>query len=289
MNDRQRTTLLGFVLAIGFVSPFVLGFVAEPQLPLVQIAAGTAHAASADGQPDWSSPRLLRSRFDAVQIGMTDDNVRLLLGEPSQDEWIDPTHAETWLAEKTGIAHEKWDPPWKVYWLLTQADGNSRWWSSVGCQAFVDFDDTGKVKDKMWLEHRRQSEASRVVLPALAFAVAGCGIWLAVRIVNRRKHYSRRMHIAGAVFSLLVAYVISFGPACWISSRLGTGYEVVSRIYQPILKIAFASPRFISVPIWSYGSLCAAEGWVFSGNCETTDEHGVKTVDDTCRWMPNSP
>ena len=217
---------------------------------------------------------------------MTDENVDLLLGEPSQDEWIDPTHAETWFTEETGVSHKKWDPPWKVYWLLTDADGKSRWWSSAGCQAFVVYDATGKVKHKRWFEHRRKSEARRVVFPSLGFALAGFGIWFAVRTVNRLGRWPRRMRIAAAVLSLPAAYLASFGPACWISSRHGAGPDVVSRVYQPILKAAFASPRFISVPIMSYGWLYSAEGWVFSESSETIDANGVTTEDDTRRWMP---
>jgi hypothetical protein len=288
MNDRHRTILLGFMLTIGFVAPFLVGFVAERQLRGIRYTAASPRATSPDGRPYWNSPGALRARFDVVQIGMSPESVGMLLGEPSQDEWIQPTHAETWFSEQTGVSYEKWGPPWKVYWLLTSAKGNSRWWSSAGCQAFVVYDDTGKVKHKMWFEYRRRSEAGRIVLPSLGLAVAACGIWLAVRIVNRRECWSRRTRIAAALLALPAAYMASFGPACWISSRLGTGQDVVSRIYQPILKLEWDSPRFISAPIRGYGWLYSADGWVFSGPSGTT-ENGVTTVDDTCRWMPDSP
>src|SRR5262249_16114163 len=37
------------------------------------------------------------------------------------------------------------------------------------------------------------------------------------------------------VVVVLVAYPLSFGPACWISSRTGVGYFVLPMVYRPIL------------------------------------------------------
>ena len=32
----------------------------------------------------------------------------------------------------------------------------------------------------------------------------------------------------------LVVYPLSFGPACWVTSRLNTGATLIPRIYKPI-------------------------------------------------------
>ena len=87
---------------------------------------------------------------------MADGEVAALLGQPSNDSWIEPTHAETWFTEVDGTSHKTWGPPWKVYWLLTSVNDRSRWWSRGDCQAFVRFNGNGIVEGKMWLEERRE-------------------------------------------------------------------------------------------------------------------------------------
>src|SRR5262245_14026922 len=39
------------------------------------------------------------------------------------------------------------------------------------------------------------------------------------------------------VVAVLVAYPLSFGPACWISSRTPTGRKAVNAIYQPFMRL----------------------------------------------------
>src|SRR5262245_32901815 len=57
-----------------------------------------------------------------------------------------------------------------------------------------------------------------ITLPTVAIAFC---IWLCVRIVNRRE---RRMKwLALVVACLSLAYVLSFGPACWLISYIGVG------------------------------------------------------------------
>jgi hypothetical protein len=52
---------------------------------------------------------------------------------------------------------------------------------------------------------------------ALAVAFAAFGIWLTVRIVNRRERWAKRTALALAC--LPIVYVLSFGPACWIAAK----------------------------------------------------------------------
>lgn len=51
---------------------------------------------------------------------------------------------------------------------------------------------------------------------ALVVGFAACGIWLTVRIVNRRERWAKRTAIAMACLPIL--YVLSFGPACWMAA-----------------------------------------------------------------------
>jgi hypothetical protein len=59
-------------------------------------------------------------------------------------------------------------------------------------------------------------------------------------------------------------YVLSFGPACWISSRTGIGASVVGPFYRPILLIGW-NTRVIS---W-YSGLWSGPNWEFGHNPET--------------------
>ena len=46
-----------------------------------------------------------------------------------------------------------------------------------------------------------------------------------------------------ALVMVLVAYPLSFGPACWITSHVERGNEVISRIYQPFMFIWWNGDR----------------------------------------------
>ncbi len=153
MSERTRRILLQGVIVTGVVVPFALGAVSQFLMPRISRNSDTIDSVTG---PRTSS---FRSRFDAVQIGMTVRQVEALLGNPSQDKYIDPTHAETWFSENGEVSHKTWGPPWKVYWLFTSVDDKSRWWSDNGCQAFVLFDDNQKVDGKMWLENRTKNSS----------------------------------------------------------------------------------------------------------------------------------
>jgi len=64
-----------------------------------------------------------------------------------------------------------------------------------------------------------------------AVAVGALTIWLIVRIANRRERWPKW---AGAALALLFVYPLSFGPACWMSSR-GLLPESVGIVYKPLL------------------------------------------------------
>jgi len=62
-----------------------------------------------------------------------------------------------------------------------------------------------------------------------------------------------------AVVVLLVAYPLSFGPACWISSRTG-GEKTVSTVYRPVMNICDKTAITKSVAFW-YSNLMALQNW----------------------------
>ena len=62
---------------------------------------------------------------------------------------------------------------------------------------------------------------------------------------------------------VLVGYPLSFGPACWITSRLDRGASAVQIGYRPMTCMMSASERVAHALDW-YARLGAAEGWFWA-------------------------
>src|SRR5262245_12718951 len=69
------------------------------------------------------------------------------------------------------------------------------------------------------------------VLAIFGVSFAAICIWLTVRIVNRERWAKRTL---AGVIGVPMLYVVSFGPACWVTSRLNFGARSISVIYRPI-------------------------------------------------------
>jgi hypothetical protein len=101
-------------------------------------------------------------------------------------------------------------------------------------------------------------------LTALAVAFAAFCVWLTVRIVNRRERWAK-WNLSGVVFGMPVLYVVSFGPACWISPRGDVqDFEFsVARFYRPLVVGASAgmSPdsSFVEYALYWYANLAAGD------------------------------
>jgi hypothetical protein len=59
---------------------------------------------------------------------------------------------------------------------------------------------------------------------------------------------------------VLLAYPVSFGPACWISSRAGLGVDMMPAAYRPMAWSMSRSDRACEVLNW-YAQLGASPGW----------------------------
>ena len=57
---------------------------------------------------------------------------------------------------------------------------------------------------------------------------------------------------------VVLLYVASMGPACWVSSRLGFCVGVVSAAYRPLI---IHSPRTVSRMLDDYSRIGAAKYW----------------------------
>ena len=70
-----------------------------------------------------------------------------------------------------------------------------------------------------------------------------------------------------ALFAVLVGYPLSFGPACWIISRMHSRIPVAELIYRPVIWAWINSPSPIQkAGIW-YASL-AAQDTVWAGELD---------------------
>ncbi len=60
-----------------------------------------------------------------------------------------------------------------------------------------------------------------VLLPATGVAIVALCVWLTVRLVNRCERWAKWMLgvVIGVVIGLPLLYPLSFGPACWLTSR----------------------------------------------------------------------
>ena len=103
-----------------------------------------------------------------------------------------------------------------------------------------------------------------ILLRALAVAFVAFCVWLTVRIVNRRERWAKRTLMA--VVGIPLLYVLSFGPACWISSHTldrvdRIGAQTVNLMYQPILSLAWSGPSIVQGPIIWYMRLWSSDRW----------------------------
>jgi hypothetical protein len=79
------------------------------------------------------------------------------------------------------------------------------------------------------------------------------------------------------VVVVLVAYPLSFGAACWITSRLNRGADLVPVLYRPLTWAM--SPQRGTAIAW-YAKVGAAENWVWAAFEETDETPGR----DHTRW-----
>jgi hypothetical protein len=99
-----------------------------------------------------------------------------------------------------------------------------------------------------------------IFISALAVAFAALCVWLTVRIVNRRERWAKRTAL---ILAMVLAYLVSFGPACWISSRTNRGAELMDVIYQPMtwgMTLSYdKSP--LDYALTKYAEIGAPYGW----------------------------
>ena len=97
-----------------------------------------------------------------------------------------------------------------------------------------------------------------IVLPALGVAFAAFCVWLTVRIVNRRERWAK--WTLATIIAVPLLYVLSFGPWCWISSRLSGEPRWIPLAYRPVTSIAAKASLTRRTLNW-YAQILAPDGW----------------------------
>src|SRR5436190_24023387 len=92
-----------------------------------------------------------------------------------------------------------------------------------------------------------------ILLSLLAVAFAAVGVWLVVRIINRREKWAK-WTLAGTLIGLPLLYVMSFGPACWIANRYRPLRGVVKSIFSPAAWAYFKTPDTVGNAISWYAN-----------------------------------
>jgi hypothetical protein len=85
----------------------------------------------------------------------------------------------------------------------------------------------------------------------------------------------------------LVAYSLSFGPACWIAWRVSSAVPVIATIYSPLVRAGFRGPAPVRRALWCWGECCAAPRvtTIKSSSFDTTETFSVMhllNVADPC-------
>jgi hypothetical protein len=82
------------------------------------------------------------------------------------------------------------------------------------------------------------------------------------------------------VVTLLVAYPLSFGPACWITSHAGSMADVIPVAYRPMLYVVDAAPAPVERAVCMYAQALADDGWML-----LRFPFGLRAAYGAWRWM----
>src|SRR5262245_32900458 len=69
--------------------------------------------------------------------------------------------------------------------------------------------------------------------------------------------------IAALLIGLPVLYLASFGPACWVSSRMNYGAGMIPVVYAPIVKCLSSRKMWLRRTVSYFSKLGAAREWTW--------------------------
>lgn len=77
-------------------------------------------------------------------------------------------------------------------------------------------------------------------------------------------------------------YPLSFGPACWLTSRWNIGARYIPKIYWPLAACLKNDTSIVTMPLLLYSRLGAADSWNWVRYLEANDDRGIKAGE--IRW-----
>jgi hypothetical protein len=92
--------------------------------------------------------------------------------------------------------------------------------------------------------------------------------------------------ITVALVAVLVGYPLSFGPACWVTSRTNSGAGLVPKIYRPITWAMSTDETALGNLIDWYAEIGAPDDWSWSRktNVDDTSDGGIVMHDMGWVW-----
>ena len=91
------------------------------------------------------------------------------------------------------------------------------------------------------------------MLLAFGTVIAASTVWLIVRIINRSERWAKRA--LAALIGLPSLYMLSFGPACWMSDRGYISPVNIGEAYRPVTIAMVEFPNTVGATMRSYGTV----------------------------------
>jgi hypothetical protein len=110
-----------------------------------------------------------------------------------------------------------------------------------------------------------------MLLAALGVVFAAFGVWLIVRIVNRRERWAK--WTLATVIGLPVLYVASFGPACALVDRRMLPRSTLNTAFSPCLFLVTDAPEPLGNALSGWAAMCGGSHVLANVVLETMAKH----------------
>ena len=90
--------------------------------------------------------------------------------------------------------------------------------------------------------------------------------------------------IVGLLIGMPTLYFASFGPACWITTRMSGGSSVIPFFYQQPMSSVSSSSERLAVALRWYAVIGAADGWYWVEYPSFWQDNGTVSFSYEWRW-----
>lgn len=115
----------------------------------------------------------------------------------------------------------------------------------------------------------------------LGLGIVAFGIWLTVRIVNRREKWAIRLAVTAVAIS---SYPLSLGPTCWFVEHKVVASATVAPVYDPLFWLEFRAPASIQHAAMKYAKALGVEA-AYIGVRDTPFLRRFAVNDLAFRWV----